>query len=113
MAPMLAKDNGRIDWARSAQQVHDHVRGMSPWPGAFTTARGRPLKVHATRVVASARPASSPGHVLLADKSRVLVASGHDGTVELVTVQPEGKRAIRAAEWVMGRGVAEGDILGG
>jgi methionyl-tRNA formyltransferase len=112
MAPMLAKDNGRIDWALSAQQVHDHVRGMSPWPGAFTTARGRPLKVHATRVIASARPTSSPGHVLLADKSRVLVASGHDGTVELVTVQPEGKRAIRAAEWVMGRGVAEGDILG-
>src|SRR5580692_3073460 len=53
MAPMLAKDNGRIDWTRGARQVHDHVRGMSPWPGAFTTARGRPLKVNAARVLVS------------------------------------------------------------
>jgi methionyl-tRNA formyltransferase len=114
-APMLEKDNGRIDWTMGARQVHDHVRGMSPWPGAFTMARGRPVKVHATRVLtteaigARARP---PGQVVLADKSRVLVASGGAGTVELVTVQPEGKRAMRASEWVMGRGVAEGDTLG-
>jgi methionyl-tRNA formyltransferase len=111
-APILEKDNGRIDWALSARRVHDHVRGMSPWPGAFTTARGRPLKVHATRVMVGAQPTAPAGHVLLADKSRVLVASGHDGVVELVTVQPEGKRAMRAAEWVMGRGVSEGDLLG-
>ena len=122
MAPMLAKESGRIDWTRDARQVHDHVRGMSPWPGAFTTARGRPLKVNATRVLVSeaGRPPQTPqsgergaraGQVVLADKSRVLVACG-EGTLELVTVQPEGKRAIRAPEWVMGRGVAEGDTLG-
>jgi methionyl-tRNA formyltransferase len=88
---------------------------MSPWPGAFTMARGRPVKVHATRVLtteAIAARAQPPGQVVLADKSRVLVASGGAGTVELVTVQPEGKRAMRASEWVMGRGVAEGDTLG-
>src|SRR5271155_5114992 len=39
MAPVLKKEDGRIDWAKSARQVHDHVRGMSPWPGAFTRAR--------------------------------------------------------------------------
>jgi methionyl-tRNA formyltransferase len=114
-APMLEKDNGRIDWTMGARQVHDHVRGMSPWPGAFTMARGRPVKVHATRVLtteAIAARAQPPGQVVLADKSRVLVASGGAGTVELVTVQPEGKRAMRASEWVMGRGVAEGDTLG-
>jgi methionyl-tRNA formyltransferase len=117
MAPMLTKDDGRIDWTARAAAVHDHVRGMSPWPGAFTTARGRPLKVHATRVVTQAdggteRPVKpEPGRVVLADKSRLLVACG-DGVVELVTVQPEGKRAMRAPDWVMGRGVAEGDVLG-
>ncbi|HTB76550.1 MAG TPA: methionyl-tRNA formyltransferase [Polyangiaceae bacterium] len=114
-APMLEKDNGRIDWTMGARQVHDHVRGMSPWPGAFTMARGRPVKVHATRVLtteAIGARAQPPGQVVLADKSRVLVASGGAGTVELVTVQPEGKRAMRASEWVMGRGVAEGDTLG-
>jgi methionyl-tRNA formyltransferase len=123
-APMLEKENGRIDWTLAARRVHDHVRGMSPWPGAFTTARGRPMKVHATRVVVDATPANVPtasmeppgrvaGQVVLADKSRVLVACGNAGVMELVTVQPEGKRAMRAPEWVMGRGVAEGDTLGG
>jgi methionyl-tRNA formyltransferase len=120
LAPILEKDNGRIDWTTAAQRVHDHVRGMSPWPGAFTTARGRPVKVHATRVVTAASAASgatgsegaaNAGHVVMADKSRVVVACGA-GTVELVTVQPEGKRAMRALEWAMGRGVAEGDVLG-
>ena len=122
-APMLTKDDGRIDWTIDARGVHDHVRGMSPWPGAFTTARGRPLKVHATRVLATGtggpaetrfaeRSGSPAGRVVLADKSRVLVRCGGGGAVELVTVQPEGKRAMRAPEWVIGRGVAEGDMLG-
>jgi len=122
-APMLTKDDGRIDWTTGARRVHDHVRGMSPWPGAFTTARGRPVKVHATRVLATStagaeerssaqRSGSSPGRVVLADKSHVLVASGDGGLVELLSVQPEGQRAMRASEWAMGRGVAEGDTLG-
>jgi methionyl-tRNA formyltransferase len=121
MAPMLKKEDGRIDWTMDARQVHDHVRGMSPWPGAFTAARGRPVKVHATRALVGEagepeqgprRAVAPPGQVVLADKSRVLVACGKGGTLELVTVQPEGKRAMRAPEWVMGRGVAEGDTLG-
>lgn len=122
-APMLTKDDGRIDWTIDARRVHDHVRGMNPWPGAFTTARGRPLKVHATRVLATGagsgeepssapRSGSSPGQVVLADKSRMLVACGAGGIVELLTVQPEGKRAMRASEWAIGRGAAEGDVLG-
>jgi methionyl-tRNA formyltransferase len=116
-APMLAKEDGRIDWSLDARRVHDHVRGMSPWPGAFTIARGRPLKVHATGTLATLatalpRAGGPAGQVLLADKSRVLVACGDGGVVELVSVQPEGKRPMRASEWVMGRGVAEGDTLG-
>jgi methionyl-tRNA formyltransferase len=111
MAPMLEKDQGRIDWSKSARQVHDHVRGMSPWPGAFTSARGKTLKVRATRVVNGTAAGVVAGQVVVADKSRVMVACGQ-ACVELVTVQPEGKRAITGAEWVMGRGVAEGDVLG-
>jgi methionyl-tRNA formyltransferase len=111
LAPMLEKDSGRIDWTARAQQIHDHVRGMSPWPGAFTTARGRSVKVRATQVVAGERPPAQAGEVVIADKSRVVVACA-EGSVELVTVQPEGKRAMRASEWAMGRGVAEGELLG-
>jgi len=110
-APMLEKEQGRIDWAKNAQAVHDHVRGMSPWPGAFTVARGKTLKVRATRVVNGSAAGAVPGQVVVADKSRVMVACG-EACVDLVTVQPEGKRPISGAEWVMGRGIAEGDRLG-
>jgi methionyl-tRNA formyltransferase len=111
-APMLDKEQGRIDWSRSARQVHDHVRGMHPWPGAFTTSRGRTVKVRATRVVAGAPPPGLPtGQVIVADKSRVLVACG-DGCVQIVTVKPEGRKAMSAEMWAIGRGVAEGERLG-
>jgi methionyl-tRNA formyltransferase len=109
-APLLQKEHGRIDWAQPARRVHDHVRGMSPWPGAFTTARARTIKVHETRVVDATAPAP-PGVVILADKSRVVVSCGA-GCVELASVQPEGKRAMKGTEWVAGRGVAAGDVLG-
>jgi methionyl-tRNA formyltransferase len=110
-APMLEKEHGRIDWAKNARQVHDHVRGMHPWPGAFTTARGGTVKVRATRVVEGQRPGARGGQVVIADKSRVLVACS-DGCVELVGVQPEARRAMHGWEWALGRGVVEGDVLG-
>jgi methionyl-tRNA formyltransferase len=112
MAPMLEKEHGRLDWSKSAREIHDHVRGMTPWPGAFTTARGKVLKVRATRVVDGVATGVEAGRVVVADKSRVLVACGR-GCVALLTVQPEAKRAMSGAEWWMGRGVAEGELLGG
>ncbi len=115
LAPILKKEDGRIDFTKPARAVHDHVRGMSPWPGAFTTSRGKGLKVHATRV--TDMPATNtvantaPGTVVLADKSRVVVACG-ERAIELLRVQVEGKKAIGAGDWVAGRGIAEGDVLG-
>ena len=110
MAPILDKQDGIVPFDSPARTVHDHVRGMTPWPGAFVRFRGKTLKILATKVAGFSRPAV-PGTVVLADKTGVFVACG-EGTVELVTVQPEGRKAIRGAEWVMGRGVAEGDVLG-
>jgi methionyl-tRNA formyltransferase len=111
MAPMLEKENGRIDFGKPARKVHDHVRGMTPWPGAFTSARGKVLKVHETRVCDVPSSGAAPGTVVLADKSRVVVACGERG-VELCRVQVEGRKAITGPEWFLGRGIAEGDVLG-
>jgi methionyl-tRNA formyltransferase len=117
LAPILKKEDGRIDFSKPARAVHDHVRGMTPWPGAVTTSRGKMLKVHATRVTdlpagAASPPATAtPGTVVFADKTRVIVACGERG-VELTRVQLEGKKAISASDWFLGRGVAEGDRLG-
>lgn len=112
VAPILKKEDGRIDFTKPARAVHDHVRGMSPWPGAFTTSRGKNLKVHATRVTdVPAGVSAAPGTVVLADKSRVVVACG-ERAIELARVQLEGKKAISSSDWFAGRGVAEGDVLG-
>lgn len=111
MAPMLKKEDGRIDFTKPARAVHDHVRGMSPWPGSFTTARARTLKVLATRVTDVPQGKAEPGTVVFADKTRVVVACGERG-VELSRIQLEGKKPIAAGDWFVGRGVAEGDRLG-
>lgn len=110
LAPILKKEDGRMAFD-AARATHDHVRGMSPWPGAFTTCRGKTVKVHRTRIVDENAGSGAPGTVLVADKSRVVVACGR-GAIELVTVQLEGKKAIEASAWSLGRGVAQGDRLG-
>jgi methionyl-tRNA formyltransferase len=112
LAPILKKEDGKIDFAHPARMVHDHVRGMSPWPGAFTRSRGKLLKVHVTHVTdLPGQRGAAPGTIVLADKSRVVAACG-ERAVELLRVQLEGKKAISAADWFAGRGVAEGDVLG-
>lgn len=115
VAPLLTKKDGLVDWSSSARTIHDLVRGMSPWPGAYTHRNGRTVKLHATRDAGLAREGTSTaGVVVVADKSRVLVACGLGGreTLELVTVQLEGRKPMTASEWVSGRGIREGDAFG-
>jgi methionyl-tRNA formyltransferase len=115
LAPILKKEDGIIDWSKPAQQIHDHVRGMSPWPGATTRANGKPLKVHRTRlgeVAVASHVERAPGVILVADKSRVLVACSENETIELVEVQPEGKKPMPARDLVHGRALAVGQKLG-
>jgi methionyl-tRNA formyltransferase len=113
LAPMLEKSDGALDFAQPAHKVHDMVRGFHPRPGAFTRQRGKTVKVHATERLEAKGEAATPGTVVLADKSRVVVACGPTGDerIGLVRVQLEGKRPITAGEWVGGRGVQEGDVL--
>jgi methionyl-tRNA formyltransferase len=110
LAPLLAKESGVVDWSQPARQVHDLVRAMNPWPMAQTTLHGKRIVLHAVHPV-DASTSAPPGTVIFADKTRLVVACGH-GAVELVRVQLEGKKPIRAVEWWGGRGVKEGDVLG-
>ena len=109
-APMLEKKNGLVDWTSSAQQLHDHVRGMTPWPGAFTTLQDRTLKIHACKVHGGDANAE-PGTVVMADRTGVVVACG-DGLLELLTLQLPGKKAMAAYNMVLGRTLKTGDRLG-
>lgn len=113
MAPLLKKEDGIIVWSKSAREIHDHVRGMNPWPGAATLHKGKTLKIHSVRIAAGEHGTGEAGKVVFADKHHLIAACGAGaGAVELLIVQPEGKRAMRASEWFLGRGIAEGDLLG-
>jgi methionyl-tRNA formyltransferase len=115
LAPMLVKKDGAIDFGAAASAIHDRVRGMNPRPGAFALLHGKTVKLHATSRLDGLARATSPGTVVLADKSRVIVSCGPRGEerIALVRVQMEGKRVVSAGEWVGGRGVTEGEVLSG
>jgi methionyl-tRNA formyltransferase len=109
-APILDKEHGRIRWDAPAGAVHDHVRGMTSWPGAFTTAQGKVLKLIESRV--GEGPEAPPGTVVAAGKQGVDVACA-PGTLRILRAQVEGRRALGAAELLGGRAVAVGMVLGG
>ncbi len=110
-APMLTKEDGRIDWSQPARRVHDRVRGTSPWPGAFTEVEGRVVKVHRTRVVSSEPVDAAPGTVVEASPAGVVVATG-EGTLAIDVLQLQGKRRLAAGDFLAGQGWAPGLRLG-
>jgi methionyl-tRNA formyltransferase len=111
LAPLLEKEHGRIDWQKPAAQVHDHVRGMTPWPSAFTRAGDKLLKVLATRRSTLVAKGELPGTIVAADASGVVVACG-DGVLELLRAQVEGKKPLDARDLVAGRTLTRGLRLG-
>jgi methionyl-tRNA formyltransferase len=98
LAPVLKKEDGRIDFHRSADEIHNRLRGFQPWPGAFTTFRGKNLNVTA------ARPASVSVHEgqLFVDNGRLFAGCGESSALELLEVQPEGKKRISAGDFIHG-----------
>jgi methionyl-tRNA formyltransferase len=98
---MLQKADGEIDWGRAATEIERQVRAMWPWPRTWTTVDGSLLQVHAARVADEASGGLRPGAVLPM-KRRILVATG-DGVLELLVVEPAGRRAMSAMAYLNGR----------
>lgn len=110
-APRLQKADGLINWKRPATELKDHVRGMNPWPRAFTfipCEKGEPTRLVVDRVEV-VEGTGSPGEVLDAGK-RLVVACG-EGSVELQQVQPAGKRRMTAEEFLRGASLEAGRVL--
>ncbi|MEX2316219.1 MAG: methionyl-tRNA formyltransferase [Pirellulales bacterium] len=126
-APRLAKEEGAIDWSRSALAIKNQVRALVPWPRAFTfwhRAGGPPVRLNIDRVAlapsapgeaASARlgspqAAAGPGAIVEAT-NRLLLATG-DAAIDVLELQPAGKRAMSASEFLRGNRLGAGDRLG-
>jgi methionyl-tRNA formyltransferase len=107
-APMMKKEDGLIDWTQSATTVHNLVRGLDPWPGAYTHLDGDVLKVSATAVDAAL--SGQPGEILSADKTGVRVACG-DGGLVIDGLQLPGKKRLAAVNFLSGKPLFAGTIL--
>ncbi|MGB1015860.1 MAG: methionyl-tRNA formyltransferase [Nannocystaceae bacterium] len=102
-AAMLAKPEGRVDWSRPADELVNHIRGMDPWPGAFTKRADATIKLFDAKQSQLQRPVEAlPGQVLASNRQGLHVACG-TGTVCLGAVQPPGKRRMDARSYVAGR----------
>ena len=97
-APMLEKTMCPIDWTKTARQVHDHVRGLHPWPVATTELGGKWFKIHSTAIVEGA---GKPGEILGLTKTGLCVACG-EGAVEIRTLQAEGGKRMAAPDYFRG-----------
>lgn len=116
-APPLQKEDGRVDWTRTAAEIERAARAFSPWPGASTLRRGAPLQIWRALVV-DASPAASgssgtaaPGTVLATEAAGPLVATGR-GSLRLLEVQAAGKRRMAASDWSRGARLEIGERLG-
>ena len=97
-APMLDKSMCPIDWNKTAQQVHDHVRGLNPWPTATAEIAGTAFKIHSTVVVEGS---GAPGQILGLTKTGLVVACG-EGAVEIRVLQAEGGKRMAAPDYFRG-----------
>lgn len=113
-APVLTKSDGHIDWTMSAREIACRTRAFDPWPTAFTSLDGKGLRIRRARPAEAAPDAApaEPGTILEAGRGRVLVACGAGSALELLEVQPEGRRRMSASDAVAGRYLTAGSRLG-
>ncbi|MEA3347023.1 MAG: methionyl-tRNA formyltransferase [Candidatus Auribacterota bacterium] len=111
MAPKLNKEDGRINWNKSASETECFIKGVYPWPGAFTSfdrsGKRIMIKVHRARVAGG--KSGKPGEVM--ECSDKLVMSCGKGAIEIIEVQPEGKGRISAVDFINGYHLKQGDCF--
>jgi methionyl-tRNA formyltransferase len=108
LAPILKKENGEIDFRRSAEEVCNRLRGFQPWPGAYTTFRGKNLQVWDARPLQRVVPESE----VLVEADRLIVGCARGTALELLEVQLEGKKRMATRDFVHGYRPQSGEKLG-
>ena len=108
LAPILTKEDGRIDFSRNAQEIYNRFRGFQPWPGAFTTFRGKGLNITDMKPA----PEQVPAAQLSSKSGRVFAGCAANSAIELIEVQPEGKKRMPARDFIHGYRPQAGERLG-
>lgn len=109
-APILKKTLGEINWQESAHYLERRIRGLNPWPSAYTYYRGKTLKIWKASVNETAAAGFSPGEIVRVTKSIIEVQTG-DGVLCILEVQPEGKNKMSCEAYLRGTRVKAGELL--
>jgi methionyl-tRNA formyltransferase len=111
-APNLSRDEERIQWANSGRDIYNQVRGMNPWPVAYTTLHGKRFKIWRTEIVDETYVSDKPpGTILRVTDSSIEVQTGQ-GIIGILELQPEGKRCMTAEELLRGQPLEAGNQFG-
>ncbi len=109
-APILKKEDGAIDWHRAARDIHNRIRGLQPWPGAYSTFRGQALHIWSS-LVSEQRSSHAPGTMRLENR-RLYAVAGDGLSLELREVQAEGRKRLPGDVFANGARLAAHEILG-
>lgn len=109
LAPILKKEDGLVDWTRSAQQIYNRLRGFTPWPGAYTKFRGQQLTIVRARVESGVMV---PAGTLYPEKRRLYAGCGEGTLLELLELQPEGKKRMAVEAFLNGYQPGPGERMG-
>lgn len=109
-AGMLSKEEGLVDWSESAFSIHNKIRGLYSWPGAFTKLEGKTLKLQKA-VLSDKKGNNIPGEIVCAD-GKIIVSCGDNNCIELKEIQLEGKKRMEASAFLNGHKLSVGTVLG-
>jgi methionyl-tRNA formyltransferase len=107
-APILKKEDGRIDWSNPAQRIHDLIRGFQPWPGAHTSFRGQSLHLWRSRLIPEQRRELPPGALI--QEQGVFAVAGDGAVLELLEVQLEGRKKMPAEIFANGQRIGSNSL---
>ncbi len=111
-APMLQREDGLIDWSLDAFQIERRVRGFQPWPNAFTKHRESRLVIWRARAERLEQHALAPGQIVHAHGDNLSIVCGDETVLQLHEVQPEGKRRVKARDYLNGAHLIPGETFG-
>lgn len=106
-APLMKKENGKIDWNKSAAEIQNLIRGMQPWPNAYTTLNGKNLKIFKAEITEGS---GKPGEIFIFDKTSLKVATGSN-FLNIKELQIEGSKRMEIEDFLRGRNFEKGIIL--
>ncbi len=111
-APILKKEDGLIDWSLEAAAIEQRIRGLQPWPNAYTSFNSRGLTIWEAEALLSVAPGVQPGQVAVALRDELVVQCGNNTALRVLEVQPEARKRLAARDFINGMHVKVGDRFG-